>query len=86
MWAFCASSEGSGADVLASLNSRKKVRAVMSGPDNTSNRGGPMPLVDMSGARGVPGIGFVVETQTDMPDDIAVSLDKHDRPNESQGK
>jgi hypothetical protein len=61
--------------VLASLNSRKKVHAVMSGPDNTSNRGGSVPLVDVSGARGVPGIPFVVETETDMPDDIVVSLD-----------
>jgi hypothetical protein len=72
--------------VLASLNSRKKVRAVMSRPDNTSNRGEPVPLVDVSGARGMPGIQLVVETETDMPDDIVVSLDKPDRPNESQGK
>jgi hypothetical protein len=68
--------------VLASLNSRKKVRAVIGGQHSTSNRDRPIPLVDVSGARGVSGIRFMVETETDMTD-IVVSRDKPDRPHES---
>jgi hypothetical protein len=68
--------------MLTSLNSRKKVRAVIGGQHNASNGGGPVPLMDMPGARGVPGIRFVVETETDMSDDTVVSRDKPVRPHE----
>jgi hypothetical protein len=68
--------------VLASLNSRKKVRAVIDVQHKSSKGGGPVPLVDVPGARRVSAIRFVEETETDISNDTVASRDKPDRPHE----
>jgi hypothetical protein len=60
-------------DVLASLNSRKEVRAVISAQQNTSGGDRPVPLMDVHGVRGVSGVRFAVETETDTSDDKTVT-------------